>query len=129
MDCLADDQADELLRLATDLYATPEPHPPLPAFIGMGPVVDPTSPSADALLDDFGRQPAGLYPHRHRRSCTRSLTTTITTHAARECARRYALAPGSPDVVDDHVDSGCRAKGRGESVEHDCVAGSSARPR
>lgn len=56
VDSLPDEQADELLRLATDLYATPEPHPPLPAFVGMGASGrSDVSERADEFLDGFGR--------------------------------------------------------------------------
>ena len=56
VDSLPVGQADDLLRLATDLYATPEPHPPLPAFIGMGSGGrSDVSERADELLDGFGR--------------------------------------------------------------------------
>jgi hypothetical protein len=33
---LSDEQADELLRLATHLYADPDRRHPLPAFVGIG---------------------------------------------------------------------------------------------
>ena len=53
---LPDEQADELLRLATDLYATPEPRPPLPAFVGIGASGRPdVSERADDMLEGFGR--------------------------------------------------------------------------
>jgi hypothetical protein len=56
VDSLPDEQADELLRLATDLYATPEPHPPLPAFVGIGASGrSDVSERADEFLDGFGR--------------------------------------------------------------------------
>jgi hypothetical protein len=53
---LPDDQADELLRLATDLYTSAEPHPPLPAFVGIGASGrSDISERADDFLDGFGR--------------------------------------------------------------------------
>lgn len=56
VDSLPDEQADELLRLATDLYDTPEPHPPVPAFVGMGASGrSDVSERADEFMDGFGR--------------------------------------------------------------------------
>jgi hypothetical protein len=56
VDSLPDEQADELLRLATDLYAAPEPHPPLPALVGMGASGrSDVCERADEFLDGFGR--------------------------------------------------------------------------
>jgi hypothetical protein len=53
---LPDEQADELLRLATDLYAAPEPRPPLPAFVGIGASGrSDVSERADDMLEGFGR--------------------------------------------------------------------------
>jgi hypothetical protein len=56
VDNLPDEQADELLRLAIDLYATPEPHPPVPAFVGLGASGrSDVSERADEFMDGFGR--------------------------------------------------------------------------
>jgi hypothetical protein len=56
VDSLPDQQADELLRLATDLYASPEPHAPLPAFVGIGASGrSDISERADEFLEGFGR--------------------------------------------------------------------------
>jgi hypothetical protein len=56
VDSLPEDQADELLRLATDLYAEPSPHR-LPAFVGIGDSGrSDVSERADELRQDgFGR--------------------------------------------------------------------------
>ena len=46
----------EKLRLATDLYAAPEPHPPLPAFVGIAASGrSDLSERADEMLEGFGR--------------------------------------------------------------------------
>jgi hypothetical protein len=56
VDSLPDEKADELLRLATDLYATPGLHPPLPEFVGVGASGrSDIAERADELLDGFGR--------------------------------------------------------------------------
>jgi hypothetical protein len=54
---LPDEQADELLRLATDLYADPDQVRPLPAFVGIGDSGrSDVSERVDELLrDGFGR--------------------------------------------------------------------------
>jgi hypothetical protein len=53
---LVDGLPDELLRLATDLYGTPEPHPPpLRVFVGIRASIDLTLPRADEKLEGFGR--------------------------------------------------------------------------
>ena len=36
VEALPDEQADELLRLATDRYELPEPRQPLPSFVALG---------------------------------------------------------------------------------------------
>jgi len=56
VDSLPDEQADELLRLATDLYAAPEPRPPLPTFVGIGASGrSDIAERADEMLDGFGQ--------------------------------------------------------------------------
>jgi hypothetical protein len=56
VDSLPDEQADELLRLVTDLYGAPEPRPPLPAFVGIGASGrSDIAERADEMLDGFGR--------------------------------------------------------------------------
>jgi hypothetical protein len=54
---LPDEQVDELLRLATDLYADPGQRPPVPAFVGIGDSGrNDVSQRADEFLrDGFGR--------------------------------------------------------------------------
>jgi hypothetical protein len=56
VDDLSEEEADELLRLATDLHAEPSPHR-LPAFAGIGDSDrSDISERADELLQDgFGR--------------------------------------------------------------------------
>jgi hypothetical protein len=53
---LPDEQADELLRLATDLYAESNPHR-LPAFVGIGDSgrSDVSERAGELLQDGFGR--------------------------------------------------------------------------
>jgi hypothetical protein len=54
---LPDEQVDELLRLATDLYADPGERHPLPAFVGIGDSgrADVSERVDELLRDGFGR--------------------------------------------------------------------------
>jgi hypothetical protein len=54
---LPDEQADELLRLATDLYADPDRRQPVPAFVGIGDSgrSDVSQRADEFLRDGFGR--------------------------------------------------------------------------
>ncbi|MGH3502697.1 MAG: hypothetical protein ACRDQA_17660 [Nocardioidaceae bacterium] len=54
---LPDDQADELLRLATNLYAVPEGGQQLPAFVGIGDSgrSDVSGRAEELLRQGFGR--------------------------------------------------------------------------
>jgi hypothetical protein len=54
---LPDEQADELLRLATDLYADLDRRRPVPAFVGIGDSgrSDVSQRADEFLRDGFGR--------------------------------------------------------------------------
>jgi hypothetical protein len=53
---LPEEQADELLRLATELYVVPDQRRPLPAFVGIGDSgrSDVSDRVDDLLADGFG---------------------------------------------------------------------------
>jgi hypothetical protein len=53
---LPEEQADELLRLATDLFVVPDQRQPLPAFVGIGDSgrSDVSERVDDLLADGFG---------------------------------------------------------------------------
>ncbi len=57
VEALPEEQADELLRLATDLYAVPEQWRPLPSFVGIGDSgrADVSERVDDYLAEGFGR--------------------------------------------------------------------------
>jgi hypothetical protein len=75
-------------------------------------VVDPRSPSAptSCWTASAGSLPVCIVADT---SVLYALTDheDATPHAASDCPRRYALVLGRPDVVDDLVDCGSRAKG------------------
>lgn len=56
---LPEEQADELLRLATELYSVPDQRRPLPAFVGIGDSgrSDVSVRVDDLLSDGFGGAP------------------------------------------------------------------------
>jgi hypothetical protein len=57
VESLPDEQADELFRLATDLYSVPEQRRPLPAFVGIGDSgrTDVSEHTDEVLREGFGR--------------------------------------------------------------------------
>jgi hypothetical protein len=59
VDQLGDDEAAELLRLASDLYEVPGQRRPLPTFVGMGDSrqSDVSERAEEILAAEFGRAP------------------------------------------------------------------------
>jgi predicted RNase H-like HicB family nuclease len=53
---VGDAHVEQFVRLATDRYATPEPRPPLPSYVGVGASGrSDIAEGADEMLDGFGR--------------------------------------------------------------------------